>query len=62
MKIILYILSIFLMSFSCENVSLQDEIKIIEFNSGGMSGYHEQIKISKDSIEIIIEQRRTEET
>lgn len=61
MKIIFFILSIFLMSFSCDNVSLKDEIKMIEFNSGGMSGYHEQIKISEDSIEIIIEQRRTEE-
>lgn len=61
MKIIMFFLSVILMAFSCENVQLEDEITMIEFSSGGMSGYNERIQITSEKISITIEQRRSQE-
>lgn len=61
MKIILILLSTILMAFSCENVQLEKEITMIEFSSGGMSGYNERIQITPDKVITTIEQKRSQE-
>ena len=61
MKILLLLFLVFLSSFSCESVQLEEEIRSVEFSSMGMSGIAENIRITKDSIVLTYEKRRTQE-
>lgn len=61
MKITLLFLSIFLTSFSCESVQLDEEIKEVAFRSMGMSGHAETITVNRDSVVLSYEKRRTQE-
>lgn len=61
MKTVLIFLSMILMAFSCENVQLENEITMIEFSSGGMSGYNERIQITSEKVLVTIEQMRSHE-
>ena len=61
MKIVLLFLFVFLSSFSCENLQLEEEIEAIRFSSMGMSGHAESILITRDSILLSYEKRRTQE-
>lgn len=60
-KISLLFYLVFLTSFSCEQMQLEDEIELIGFSSLGMSGQAENIQITRDSIIITHEKRRTAE-
>ena len=52
---------VFLTSFSCEQMQLEDEIELIGYSSLGMSGAAENIQITRDSIVLTYEMRRSGE-